>query len=137
MKPLAFLTLLSTIALAACHGSGQDPTCTAHLYSYTDDENKALLELHAGNYHGALTSFGKAGQGRLACVSSENGRTQGMNAGYAAFDAFGQASAARRLGMDRDARRLMASAKRMAAEVLKYDGIPPTMRSSMQKLANE
>jgi hypothetical protein len=137
MKRLAFLVLLSAVALTACHGSGQSPNCTEHLFSYTDDENKGLLDLHTGNYRSALNSFAKAGASRLACVSSQNGRTQSMNAGYAAFDAAGQAAAARRLGMDHDAHRLMASARQMAADVLKSEGLPPTMRWSMQKLADE
>jgi hypothetical protein len=137
MKRLGFLVLLGVIAMASCHGSGQDASCTGHFFSYTDDENKALLELHTGNYRAAFNNFAKAGQSRLQCASSQNGRAQTMNAGYAAFDAAAQANAAKHLGMDADARRLMASARQMAADVLKSEGIPPTMRWSMQKLANQ
>ena len=133
----AYLALLVTLALTACQSASQSPNCTDHLYSYTDHENKAFLELHGGKSSSALSDFAKAGQSRLACASNESGKTQGMNAAYAAVDATGQAAAAKRLGMDEEARRLMTSAKRIAAEVLNYDGIPPAMRTSMQKLANE
>lgn len=133
----AYLALLVTIGLTACQGVGQNPNCTENLFSYTDNENEALLELHSGKYNGALGKFAKAAQSRLACVAGGNDRTQAMNAGYAAFDTAGQAVAAKRLGKDQDARRLMVSAKRMAAQVLNYQAIPPTMRWSMQKLANQ
>jgi hypothetical protein len=137
MRTLIFLALLSVAAMTACHGSAQNASCTAHFFRYTDDENKALLELHSGKYRAAYDGFAKAGRGRLDCASSQNGRAQSMNAGYAAFDAAAQADAARHLGMDEDARRLMASARQMAADVLKSEGLPPTMRWSMQRLANQ
>jgi len=104
MRRLAFLVLLGVIAMTACHGSGQNTNCAGHFFSYTDDENKALLELHTGNYRAAFNGFAKAGHSRLQCASSQNGRAQTMNAGYAAFDAAAQANAAKHLGMDADAR---------------------------------
>jgi len=137
MKRLAFLVLFSVTAVTACHGSAKNASCTEHFFSYTDDENKALLEVHTGNYRAAFNGFAKAGHSRLQCASSQNGRAQTMNACYAAFDAAAQANAAKHLGMDADARKLMASARQMAADVLKSEGIPPTMRWSMQKLANQ
>src|SRR6516164_10661003 len=109
MRPWAFLVLLVTLPLAACHSSASNPNCIANLSRYTDDENDALAQFHAGNYARAFDKFGKAGQSRLDCTHDVDRRTEGMNAGYAAFDASGQAAAAARLGRDADAKRLMAS----------------------------
>lgn len=129
---------LSTIALSsliACtQSSGQTSDCTQHLSNYTSDENDAINQLQSGNYSQAFDNFAKEGQNRTECIYGTDGYTQAMNASYAAFDTAGEAAAAKHLGMDQDATKLMSSARGLAAEVLKHRGLPPAVVRSMRKL---
>jgi hypothetical protein len=129
---------LSSVALAsliACtKSSGQTSDCTQYVSSYTSDENDAIDQLQRGDYLQAFGKFAKAGQNRTECIYGTHGYTQAMNASYAAFDYAGEAAAAKRLGMDQDAAKLMSSARGLAAEVLSHRGLPAAVVRSMRKL---